>query len=80
MEHIPLKDLGHADGLSRLIPKFNKSFEDTIIASLSLQNEMKNVLFNKVGELPVTLDKLRIEAKKDDFIEKNQKASNISRK
>ena len=43
MDYIPSKELGHADGLSRLIPKFNELFEDTVIASLRLENEIKNV-------------------------------------
>ena len=33
--------------------------------------KLKNVLFNTVSELSVTLDKIRVEVKKDDFIVKN---------
>ena len=73
MEYIPTKELGHVDGLFRLIPKFNKPFENTAIASLRLENEIKNILFNIVSELPVTLDKIRIEAENDDFIVKIKK-------
>ena len=64
MEYIPSKELGHADGLFRFIPLFNQPFEDTVIASLRSENEIKNVLFNTISELPVTLDKIKIEAKK----------------
>ena len=68
------------DGLSRLIPKFNKPFKDTVIALLRPENKIKNVLFNTVTELPVTLDKIRVEAKKDDFIVKIKKQANICKK
>ena len=65
---IPSKELGHADGLSSLIPKFNEPFEDTVIALLRSENEIKNVLFNTISEQPVTFEKIRIEAKNDNFI------------
>ena len=51
MEYIPSKELGHVDGLSRLIPKFNEPFEDIVIASLRSEEEIKYVLFNTVSEL-----------------------------
>ena len=38
LEYIPSKELGHTDGLSKLIPKFNEPFEDTVIASLRSKN------------------------------------------
>ena len=41
MEYIPTEELGHMEGLSRLIAKFNKLFEDTVIASLRSKNEIK---------------------------------------
>ena len=46
MEYIPSKEFGHVDRLSRFIPKFNEPFENTVIASLRSENEIKNVLFN----------------------------------
>ena len=64
IKYIPSKELGHVDGLSRLIPKFNEPFDDTVIGSLRSENEIKNVLFNTVSELPVTFDEIRTEAKK----------------
>ena len=63
MEFIPSKELRHTDGLFRIIPKFNELFEDTVIVLLRLENEIKNVLFNPIRELPFTSDKIRIEAK-----------------
>ena len=45
-------------------------FENIVIALRRLENEIKNFLFNTVSELPFTLDKIRIEAKKEDFIVK----------
>ena len=54
MEFIPSKELGHSDDLFRFIPKFNESFEDTVIASLKSENVIKNVIFHVVCELHVT--------------------------
>ena len=62
MEYIPLKELEHVNGLSKLIPKFNKPIKDIVIALLRSENKIKNVLFNSVSELPVTLDNIRFEA------------------
>ena len=60
MEYTQTKELGHVDGLSRLIAKFNEPFEDTAIASPRSENEIKNVLFNTVSELRITPEKIRI--------------------
>ena len=44
MEFLPFKKLSHADGLSRLIPKFSLPLEDTVIASLKAKKEVKDML------------------------------------
>ena len=68
MEFLPSKKFGHASGLSRLIPKMREPLEDTVIASLSSESIMSTVLCNTVRELPVTLEEIRKEAAKDEFI------------
>ena len=42
--------------------------EDTIIASLRTESIMSTVLCNTVRELPITLEEIRKEAAKDEFI------------
>ena len=68
MEFLPSNKIGHADGLSRLIPKQTEPLEDTVIASLRTERDLKTFLCNTVRELPVTLDEIRKEAETDDFI------------
>ena len=59
MEFLPSKKLGHADGLSRLIPNISVPLEDTVIAALKAEKEAKDMLCNTVKELLVTLDEIR---------------------
>ena len=68
MEFLPSQKLGHAGGLSRLIPKIREPLEDTVIISLRTESIMSTVLCNAVRELPVTLEEIRKEAAKDEFI------------
>ena len=70
MEHVSSKKLGHADALSRLIPQYGESFEETVIAALKDENECSNLVCNTIRELPVTLEEIKKEAVKDDFIKK----------
>ena len=58
MEYLPLKKFGHADGLSRLIPKYKEPQEDMAIASLQSEGELKTTLCNTIWELPWPLNKL----------------------
>ena len=64
----PSKQISHADGQSRLVPKYSEPFEDTIIAALRTDCEIKNMIANTIKELPVTLLEIKIEAMNDDFI------------
>ena len=68
MEFLPSQKISHADGLSRLIPKMREPLEDTVIASLRTERDINNVLCNTVRELPVTLEEIKREALKDEFI------------
>ena len=49
MEFLQSKRLGHADELSRLIPKPCKPLEETVLATLKLEIEIKSVLCNNVA-------------------------------
>ena len=68
MEFLPSKKLGHADSLSRLIPRTGEPLEDSVIASQRSERDYSLILFNTAKELPVTLDNIRKEAESDDFI------------
>ena len=54
--------------VSRLVPKYSEPFEDTIIAALRTDCEIKNIIANTIKELPVTLLEIKSEAMNDDFI------------
>ena len=79
MEFLPSKKLRHADGLSRLIPKFSVPLKDTIIAALKAKKEVKVMLCNIVKELLVTLNEIRGKAENDAFI-KDENASEVKGK
>ena len=66
MEFLRYKEIGHADGLLRLILKQSEPFEETVIAALSTEMEIKkNVLCNTPKELPVTFEEIRFKAEFD---------------
>ena len=67
LEYLPSRQIGHADGLSRLVPSQREPLEDSVIASLRTDSEVKNMMLNTIRELPVTLQKKR-EAQEDEFI------------
>lgn len=79
MEFLPSNKIGHADGLSRLIPRSLEPLEDMVIAALRDETDFKEALCNAIRELPVTLDEIRIKAGKDEFIKK-MKEEVISKK
>ena len=56
------------DGLSKLIPKFYKPLEDIVTSAIKAENEIKNVLYNTVRELPITLEEIKVKLEKDEFI------------
>ena len=80
MEHVSSRKLGHADALSRLIPKQNGSFEETVIAALKDEDECANLVCNAIRELPVTLEEVKKEAAKDEFINKMKSRIKITEK
>ena len=85
MEYLPSKKFGHADGLSRLISKYKEPLEDTVIASLKSEGELKSTLCNTVSELPVMLEQIKQETLCDEYInqikgkffEKNQRTTDV---
>ena len=60
----------HADGLSRLILKYTEPLEETVIASLKFEMDVKYVLFNTV---PVTLEEIKFKTKFYKFINQTKK-------
>ena len=48
IEFLPSKEIAHADGLFRLIPKYTEPLEETVIASWKSEMDVKYVLFNTV--------------------------------
>ena len=68
IEYLLSKQISYADGLSRLVPKYSEPFEDTIIAALRTDCEIKNMIANTIKELPMTLLEIKNEAMNDDFI------------
>ena len=68
MEFLPSSKLCHADGLYRLIPKNSEPLEDTVIASLQAEIEIKKILCNTVRELTVTLEEIKNKTLDDSFM------------
>ena len=68
LEYLPTSKIGHADGLSRLIPNQCQLLEDSVIAPLRSDCEIKSIIENTVRDLPVTLSEITSEAIEDDFI------------
>ena len=68
MVYLLSNKFSHADGLSRLIPKYKEPLDDTVIASLQNECELKITLCNSVWELPVTLDQIKQEALHTEYI------------
>ena len=85
MEYQPSKKFSHAEGLSRLISKYKEPLEDTVIASLQSEGELKTNLCNTVREFPVMLEQIKQEALHDEYInqiktkifEKDQRTTDI---
>ena len=53
-----------------MIPTSSEPVDDTVIASLQAENELVEVMYNTVKELPVTLDEIKLKAKNVIFIRK----------
>ena len=68
LEYLLTNKIGHADGLSRLIPNECQPLEDSVIAALRSDCEIKSIIENTVQDLPVTLLEIKSEAIEDDFI------------
>ena len=80
MEYISSKNIGHADGQSRLIRKCAEPLEDTVIAALREEKELSRLLCNTIRELPVTLDDINKAAETDKFIVKMKKQVQLNEK
>ena len=62
LEYLPTNKIGHADGHSRLIPNQCQPLEDSFIAELRSDSEIKSIIENTVRDLPVTLSEINSEA------------------
>lgn len=51
-----------------MIPKFCEPLEDTVIAALLAENEVKNILSYMICDLPVTLEEIKAKTLKDIFV------------
>ena len=78
MEYLLSNKFGHADGLSRLIPKYREPLEDTVIASLQSEGELKTFICNSIKELPVMLEQIKQEARRNKYI--NNKGKNFTKR
>ena len=73
MKCLSSKEIAHVDGLSTLMPKTREPLEETLIASLRSEMDIKYVLYNTVQELPVQLEEIRYKEKFDKFITQTKK-------
>ena len=80
IEFLSANEIGHADELSRLTPKLSEPLEETLIAALSTEMEIKSIICNTVKELPVTLKEIRFIAKFDEFITDKRKIMSCQKK
>ena len=74
MKFLPSKEIAHANGLSILITKNTEPLEETVIASLRSEMDIKYILFNAIiKEIPVTLEEIKSMTKFDKFINQTKK-------
>ena len=66
IEFLTSKNICHTDSLSPLIPQNTEMFENSITKT---ECEFKNMIANKVKELPVTLVDIKRESQLDEFIQ-----------
>ena len=64
---MPSKKIAYVDGLSRLILDNPELLEETVIAALKQEQELKEVLINTVSE-ENTLEEIKKAAKMDEYI------------
>ena len=69
IEFLTSKNICHANNLSWLILQNTKVFGDSIIATLRMDCEIKNMIANTVKELPVTFFDIKRESREDEFIQ-----------
>jgi len=54
IKYQPTKSIGQADALSRLIYSHNLAAEDVVIATVSIESEVRKVLVDLMNHLPIT--------------------------
>ena len=68
LEFLSSKQIAHVNGLSKLIPTQKELLEDSVIAALQIDREIKTMINNTIRELPVTLLEIKTEVVNDEFI------------
>ena len=71
MKFLLSNEIAHADGLSKLIQNKTEPLEETVIASLKSEMDVKYVFFNT--ELPATQEEIKFKTKFDKFINQTKK-------
>ncbi|VDL92054.1 unnamed protein product [Schistocephalus solidus] len=61
-------DFGQADALSRLICNHHEPEEDTIIASISIEDDMRHQLSDAIRGIPVTAANIQRASKQDHIL------------
>ncbi|CAI2734266.1 unnamed protein product [Schistosoma spindalis] len=66
----PSACMGHADGLSRLIANNRKLEEDSVVASISIEPEIKRVFCDAIRILPVTAEAVKEATASDPLLKR----------
>lgn len=70
----PSARMGHADGLSRLIANNRKLEEDCVVASISIEPEIKRVFCDAIRILPVTAEAVKEATGSDPLLKRIKEA------
>ena len=68
IQYLSTNKIGHAYGLSRLIPRSAETFEDTVIAALRSENEVDDTLNSTIRKLSLSPKEIKREEVRDKFI------------
>ncbi|CAI2738162.1 unnamed protein product, partial [Dicrocoelium dendriticum] len=68
VKYTATKDIGQADALSRLLELQQHQQEESIIAAISLESEVNQVLMENFRKLPVTFDMVRDATVRDPLL------------
>ncbi|CAH8499886.1 unnamed protein product [Dicrocoelium dendriticum] len=69
IKYVSTKNIGQADALSRLLGNHQPQREDSIIATISLESEVSQVLIETLRKLPITFEMVRVASTRDPIIQ-----------